>query len=127
MSYEADIYAAAMADETLVDLIGTKFFWGVADGNTVAPYVVAQTVSSNGETAHDGSRDVTFPLVQFSCWAATAAGAIALRSAIKAALEGRNLPGTSNASLGYSGDYSTYEQQTKLHACIIDYRVSTNT
>jgi hypothetical protein len=127
MSYEADIYGALIADEGIAILVGEKVFWDCADGDTSPPFIVLQTVSNTGETAFDGSRDNQFPLVQFAAWASTKAETIQLRNAIKSAIEGVELAGTSQTSLGYSNDLSTYDQQTKLFGHVIDYRVSTNT
>ena len=127
MSYEADIRNAMLADEGLTNLIGTKVFWDVAEGDTPPPYVVLQTVSNSGETAFDGSRDDEFPLIQFVAWAATKLQSIAIRSAIRTAIEGRDLSGTSNTSLGYSNDLSGYDPQTKLFSALIEYRASSTT
>lgn len=127
MSYEADIYSALIADAGISALVGERIFWDCADGDTSPPFIVLQTISNIGETAFDGSRDNQFPLVQFSAWAATKKETIDLRTAIKAAIEGKELDGDSQTSLGYSNDLSSYDQQTKLFAAIIDYRVSTNT
>lgn len=127
MSYEADIYNALIGDEGISALVDERVFWDCADGDASPPFIVFQTVSNAGETAFDGSRDNQFPLVQFTAWATTKAQTIQLRNAIKSAIEGVELAGTSQTSLGYSNDLSTYDQQTKLFGHIIDYRVSTNT
>ena len=127
MSWQADIYQAATTDQGVSALVGSRVYWEVADGDTVAPYVVLQCVSGSGETCHDGSRDVSFPLLQVTAWAAKKLDAVNLMTEIRNALEGKNLPGNSNVSLGYSGEDSGYEQQTKLFSESIDFRVSTNT
>jgi len=127
MNYEADIYSAMIADEGISDLVDDRVYWDCADGDAAPPYIVLQTVSNAGETAQDGSRDNQFPLVQFTAWAGTKAETIYIRNAIRSAVEGVELAGTSQTSLGYSNDLSTYDQQTKLFGHIIDYRVSTNT
>ena len=124
MSYQSDIYTAIQASTALTALIGNRFFWDIADGTTAPPYIVAQTISTSGETDLSGGRAVSFPLVQFSCWARGKAEAIAIMSTFKTEMEGRNLPGTSNASLGFSGDQSSYDTATKLYGELYDYRVS---
>ena len=126
MSYQSDIVDAIKANSPLAAIIGARVFADVAPGGTVAPYIVYQTISDVGETPFDGIRSVTFPLVQFSCWATTKAGAVALSAALKTAIEGKNLPGSSNSSLGFSNQLSDRDQQTKLFGEIIDYRVSCN-
>jgi len=127
MSYQSDIADAIAASPQLVALIGTRFSWDVADGATVPPYLVAQTVSGNSETTHDGDRSLTFPLVQFSCWAKTKASALAVMAAFKANLEGTELDGASNVSLTYSGENSSHDPETNLFGQLVDYRVSAYT
>lgn len=124
MSYQSDIYDAIIANGPVSAIVGTKVFADVAPGNATPPFIVYQTISEAGTTAWDGDRLVSFPLVQFSCWSAGKASAIALASALKTAIEGRDLPGSSNASLSFSNQTSTRDQQTKLFGEQIDYRVS---
>lgn len=127
MSYQSDIFDAIQASAALTALIGDAFFWDVADPAPTGPYIVAQVISGNGETDFDGDRSISFPLIQFSAWAKTKTAAIDLASTLRREMEGRNLPGESNVSLGYSGEGSTYERDTKLFGESIDYRASTNT
>jgi hypothetical protein len=126
MSWQADVVAAILDDETLVDLIDDRIYADIAPGEAVAPFIVYQQISEEGETMFDGSRDVIFPLVQFSCWAKTKLAAINLAVALRNAVEGFNLPGDSLASLGFSNQESDRDEQTKLFCERIDYRVSCN-
>lgn len=126
MSWQEDVVAAILDDETLVDLIDDRIYADIAPGEAVAPFIVYQQISEEGETMFDGSRDVIFPLVQFSCWAKTKLAAINLAVALRNAVEGFNLPGDSLASLGFSNQESDRDEQTKLFCERIDYRVSCN-
>lgn len=126
MSWQEDIVAAMLDDESLVDLIDDRVFADIAAGESITPFIVYQQVSEEGETMFDGTRDVIFPLVQFSCWAKTKLEAINLAIALRNAIEGFNLPGESLASLGFSNQESDRDQQTKLFCERIDYRVSCN-
>lgn len=126
MSWQEDVVNAILADQTLAGLIGTRVFADVAPGEAVAPLIVYQQISEEGDTMFDGTRDVIFPLVQFSCWSPSKVGAIALASALRDAIEGKNLDGDSLVSLGFSNQESTRDQQTKLFCERIDYRVSCN-
>ena len=126
MSWQEDVVAAILDDETLVDLIDDRIYADIAPGEAVAPFIVYQQISEEGETMFDGSRDVIFPLVQFSCWAKTKLAAINLAVALRNAVEGFNLPGNSLASLGFSNQESDRDEQTKLFCERIDYRVSCN-
>lgn len=127
MSYEADIYAVVQATSALTTLIGTRFFWDIADGSAVAPYIVAQTISDSGETDHDGDRSISFPLIQFSCWAKTKVEALAVMAAFKTAMEGVTLAGSSATSLSFAGQNSSYDRDTKLYGQIHDYRAAITT
>ena len=124
MSYESDINNAIMAADDLTALIGDRFSWDIADASTVAPYIVAQTISDGTETDLGGSRNMAMPLIQFSCWAKTKAEARAVMRQFKADMEGIELPGDSGVSLGFSNENSTYDSQTKLFGLIYDYRAS---
>jgi hypothetical protein len=127
MSYQSDIFEAIGSSSVMTDLIGDRFCWDLADGGTAPPYLVAQTISGDGETLHDSTRDWSFPLIQFACWAKTKAEAIAIMSAFRQEFEGVEISGPSNVSLSYSGETSTRDPQTKLYGEIIDYRASTLT
>ena len=126
MSYQEDIVTAILADAPLTALIGTRIFADAADAKQPGSYLVYQTISVSGETLFDGTRDVKFPLVQFTAWAASKAAAIAITKALATAIEGRDLPGDSNASLSFSNEQSTRDPQTKLFGEIIEFRVSCN-
>lgn len=127
MSYQSDIFAAIQASAALTALIGQRFSWDVADGSTPTPYLVAQTISGSGETDLSGERNLAFPLVQFTAWSISKAEAIQVIATLKAELEGINLPGGSNVSLGYAGENSTYDRDTQFYGELIDYRISANT
>ena len=127
MSYQSDIFEAIGRSSVMSDLIGDRFCWDEADGGTAPPYLVAQTVSGDGETLHDSSRDWSFPLIQITCWAKTKSEAIAVMSAFRSEFEGLDLHGASNVSLSYAGEQSTRDRETKLYGESIDYRASTLT
>jgi hypothetical protein len=124
VSWQEDVVNAILSDGALIGQIGDRIFADVAPGSAVAPLIVYQQISEEGETMFDGTRDVIFPLVQFSCWSKTKIGAIDLASSLRNAIEGRNLDGLSMVSLGFSNQESTRDQQTKLFCERIDYRVS---
>lgn len=124
MSWQGDIYAAAIAAEDLAAVIGDRFYWDIADGSAAAPYIVAQELSDAGTGDLSGVRTLALTLIQLSCWATTKAGALQLAALVKANLEGQDLPGDSNTSLSYQGTNSTFDPETGLFGQIIDYRAS---
>ena len=98
MSWQSDIVSAIKADAPVASLIGAKVFADIAPGNAKAPFIVYQSISDGSNTTFDGIRNVIFPLVQFSCWAATKSGAIDLSSKLSAAIEGQTIAGGSDLS-----------------------------
>lgn len=127
MSWQSDITAAVTGSSALTTLIGDRFSWDVADGTqAAAPFLVAQVISADGETDFSGVRSLVFPLIQFTAWATSKEQAIGIIATLAREIEGRNLPGDNNVSLGYAGEQSTRDPQTKLYGEIIDYRASAN-
>jgi|TARA_R110000823_G_scaffold265567_1_gene385462 hypothetical protein len=126
MSWQSDIVSAIKADAPVASLIGAKVFADIAPGNAKAPFIVYQSISDGSNTTFDGIRNVIFPLVQFSCWAATKSGAIDLSSKLSAAIEGQTIAGGSDLSFTFSNQISSSDQQTKLFGEVLDLRGSCN-
>jgi hypothetical protein len=127
MSYQSDIMTALAAASTITSIVGTRIFADVADGSAAAPYLTFQTITTGGETTHDGVREIEFPMIQFNCWAKGKADAIALASALNALMDGNTLAGTSGVTFQFSNQFGTYESDTKLFGEILEYRTSTKT
>jgi hypothetical protein len=127
MSYQSDIFDAIKADAPLTALIGSRFFWDIADGDALPPFVVASVITTTGETAFDGTRNVIFPLVQFIAWGTGKAQIIGVIRQLRLAIEGKNLPGASNVSLGFTNENSSFDEETGFFGELIEYRASSNT
>lgn len=127
MSYQSNIYSALTGNGTIAGLVSTRIFPDVADGSAAAPFVVYQTITTGGETTHDGVRNIEFPLIQFSCWAISKANAIALASAVNAVLDGNTIAGSSTVSFQFSNQLGSYDPETKLFGEILEYRAATIT
>ena len=123
MSYQSDIYAAIQASTTLTNLVGNRVSWDIADGSTVAPFIVLQTISQSGENTHDGNRSLCHDLIQVSIWHTGKSSALAIAAIFKSEIEGQELAGTSAPSLSYAGGQSSYDVETKLFGELIEYRV----
>lgn len=122
MSYQEDILGTLNADTAVTDLVGDRIVADVADGSVQSPYIVYSVVTTGGETAHDGTRDVEFPLVQFSCYANTKSVAIAIASKVRRAIEGKTLAGGANLSFIFDDQHGTRDAETNLFAEIIEFR-----
>jgi hypothetical protein len=125
MSYQSDIYTALTASGAVSALVGNRVFPDVADGSTPAPYIVFQTITTAGTTPHDGSRDVEFPIIQFSCWAKTKAAAVALGSALNGMIDGQTITGASDVSFTFSNASGNYDPESKLFGEVLEYQAHT--
>lgn len=126
MSFQSDIIAHLEDDETITNQVGTRIYADAADGEATAPYLVYSVVTTGGETAHDGTRDVEFPLVQVSCYAATKAQAISIASSVRKRLEGGFIPGLANLTLIFDDQHGTKDAETNLFAEILELRGACN-
>jgi len=127
MSYQSDLTTALAAASTITAIVSTRIYSDVADGSAAAPYLVWQVISTEGETTHDGVRNLEFPTIQFSCWATGKAAAIALASAVNTVLDGNTLAGSSGLTFQFSNQFGTYESDTKLYGEILEYRANCTT
>ena len=124
MSYQSDIYGSLTSCLPLMVLATGGVFWDVADGSTAPPYLIIQTISGNSETSFDGDRSLCFDLIQITAWAKPKSAVVEIAAILRRDIEARTLPGTSQATLIYTGGQSTYDPETKLSGEIIEYRVS---
>jgi hypothetical protein len=124
VSYEADIYRAVQECVPLWSAIGGRFQWDIADSTVAPPYIVAQTVSDDGETTFSGTRGASIPTIQLSCWARSKAQAVEIAKIFRDNLEGYDLPGESKTSLGFDSRTSTFDTDARLFGIILRYRAS---
>jgi hypothetical protein len=122
MSYQADILTALNASEPITDLVGTRIHADFAPLDTDPPYLVYQVISTAGETTHSGSREIEFPLIQFSAWANGKAEVIGLARAVGKALEGEDIGGASGVVLTFAGQHGEHDPQTNLFGEILEFR-----
>lgn len=120
MSFQSDLVAALAESTRVSEIVGERIFSDVADGTAAAPYIVYQVVYIDGETAHDGSRGICFPVIRLSCWAASRAAAINLSSAVIDLLDGKTVYGDSDLSLVFSSQFSSWDQETNLFSEVIE-------
>jgi hypothetical protein len=127
MSYQSNLYSALIGESTISAIVGTAIFPDIADGTVAPPYIIYQTISTGGETSHDGVRNVEFPLIQLSCWTTGRATVIALASAVNAFLDGNLIAGASAVTFQFSNQLSSYDLETKLYGEILEYSAASNT
>lgn len=127
MNFEADILSAMLSNTGITGLVGTRIAWDIADGSWQAPYIVCQTVSEDGDPDLSGDVGVSFPLVQFACWAATRGSATEIGQAVIDGLTKQTLNGDAGCVLTFSNRVSTFDEQARLYGVTIDLRVAINT
>ena len=122
MSFQSDIYDALFFDAGVSALVGSRVFYMVADGTTTTPYLVYQIITTDGETPHNGVRNLSFPQFQVSAWANGGSEAIALAKAVTDALDGKLLTGDSNLTVVYDDQRGIHDEITNLFGEVIDFR-----
>lgn len=130
MSFELALAKRMLDDETIKGLVGTRVDWMRRPGRDL-PACTLQIVSDARPQHFKGFQAVRQTRVQVDCWAATFAGAIALRDAAIAALT----PAATIANVrfdranvasvrpGFDGDGTASEGQPQgeLYREIIDF------
>lgn len=91
-----------------------------APAGVTVPYVIFQPISSDPDQTHGGASEIAFDLVQFACFATSAAAARALRDAVVSDLDGAALA-TGKPTL--QDRRSSYEPAVDLHRCDADFLV----
>jgi len=124
MSPDQDITAAIAASSAIQQVTGGRFYWDIADAKTPAPYIVAQTISEDGQTCHDGGRGTGFATIQFAAWAISKGAAANVAEIFRMQLEGVKLPGDRQCVLTFSNRNSTYDPATRLFGVVIDMRAN---
>ena len=124
MSYQSDIYAALTGNSPLAAVVSTRIYPEVAPGNATVPYVVYQTISTGGETTHDGARTWDSPTIQFTVWAKTKALAISTAALLRAVLDGKTLSGSSACSLVCTNILGNYDPDSKLFGEVAEFRAT---
>lgn len=126
MSWQEDLYDALTGDGGIAALVGTNVFPDVADMSATVPYLVYQNIYTSGETTHDGGRNLEFPLVQITAWAATKEAAIALGDLVINLLDGCTVAGASDLTFQFSNRMGTYDPGERLFGEIAEFRASAN-
>lgn len=124
MSVEADITTAITESTAIQAVIGGRMYWDIADATAAPPYLVAQLISEDGDTPHDGIRETAFATIQFACWAKTAAAATNLAAIFRSEFEGNVIDGDTGCVMTFSNRTSNYDPASRLFGCIIDMRAS---
>lgn len=88
MSTSAAIHAALLVNATVSALCGTRIYPITAGDGIASPHVIFQQIGSDPAAVHTGASGLAHRSFQFACFAGTYEGAIALRDAVIAALDG---------------------------------------
>lgn len=121
MSAETAIYTRLTTHTGTAALIGTRCYPLLLPQKPTLPAVVYQRISSSGQIGTTDRRGVRF---QFSCWAATYAGAKALATQARSALEGY---AEATIRMGrVVNEIDDYNEATELQRVILDAFITVN-
>ncbi len=87
MAVEEAIYTILTGDGVVGPLIATRVYPGLAPQEATLPYVVYDRISTPRVRSLDGTSDLAHPRHQITSWATTYAGAKALATAVRNALD----------------------------------------
>lgn len=90
MSIETDIVATLAAG---VPLVASRIYPLLLPQTPTLPAIVYLRVSGPRVQSHDGDSALQHPRFQFSCWAETYAGALAVAEEVRLALQGLTTAG----------------------------------
>lgn len=125
MTVEAAIYDRLSGYAGLTSLVGTRISPGfkLQDGNL--PAVTYQRVTAQRFSAMSVDSGVVKARYQIDVWAATYASAIAVREAVRGALQRYNTAiGTTIYDVYLSSETDLYENDTKQYHIAMDFEVN---
>lgn len=114
------IFTALQADAALVALVKDRVYPVNGPDNPVAPYIIWQGVGSDPGAVHSGATGATERLIQFACFDETAEGAIAIREALIAAIDGVTLGNGDNGTLE-DDNRDDFDEVAQLYRCDADF------
>lgn len=121
MDNDADIFTALTGNAGLAALVSTRIFPGICPPGTAVPYVIYQKIASDPAAVHEGASEIAHDLYQFSCFATTFAGARAVRTALRTALDGVAL--ASGDVPGLAGERDGHEPAVDQFRADIDFMI----
>lgn len=119
MSAESDLYDALTGDAGVSALVATRVYPLVAPQEAIYPKIAYQAISRQRVTAHDGEDALERVLFQITIVAATFSSAIAVRDAVKSALNAQT-QGSVQVFLLDNEDHQ-YGDETNIYAIRQDY------
>lgn len=121
MSWQGDLDTAMRGDATIAGLVGDRIYPDVVDGKTKQPYVLYEALFSSGTTSHDGNRNTEYPNIEITAFAKDKQVAMDIGDAIKSAIEGKTLAGTSELVLTFGDRSGQYAEQIRLYTETLEF------
>lgn len=123
--FRKDLFTLVTSDSGVSDLIGTRFYPGIAPQNATVPYAVNRVVSTMDGLHHQGAENLKRSRIQIDCVAASGLAAEALADAIIAVLHGRR--GTTGSTKFFwsrlDGETDDFEPSNDEHRKAIDFLI----
>lgn len=126
MADKLDALAAAItADAGFTALAGNRFFIKGGRQGAAYPYAVFDVISTDSAIHLEGNSDLEAIYVQIECYAETADGARALRTAIKTVLD---VPSVTAAGVTFSTTFQNQrgpapDEETRKHRADLDCKL----
>lgn len=128
MSFESDLVARLEADAGVSALVGTRIYpLNLPQAASLAGDSLTYEVISNIEDENlSGPADRESPRVRVHCWSTTFAGAVALATAVRAALVGfrGTMGSTPVGMIAFETSTDLYEDQPDTYRRILDFRIA---
>lgn len=118
MTFRADIYAALVADPTLVALVGTRIYPEKAPQDPTLPFIVYYEFANPVRQSLSGPVAVDRPRVQYSTYSTSYAQSLAVVAALRDAVLSIDLP------IVIEDERGGADMTTGLHRRDLDVRIS---
>lgn len=121
MSLGSAIYDKLVATEALTALVSTRIYPTTAPQGVTGSYIIWQQIGADPATTHNETTGSQFNLVQFVCLAPTYEAAVAIREALKTALD--NVALSTGDKPTFEDERDGYEDAVSLFRCDADFLI----
>jgi hypothetical protein len=103
-------------------LVADRIYPVTSPDKPARPYIIFNLISATPATTHSEASELSFHLVQFSCWSEVYEGAVAVRDAVIKALDNQTLSGGEIAQLDDAGR-DDFDAVADLYRCDADFTI----
>lgn len=122
MTLGAAIFQKLTASAPVKDLVAERIFPVTSPDRPATPYIIFNLLTAEPANTHREAAELSFHLVQFSCWADTYEAAAELRDTLVRALDNQTLPTGEIATLDDAGR-DDFDQAAQLYRSDADFTI----